>query len=187
VAAAQAQWARYDRQLMPDINVSNLIRAMQQRWREQSLVLGPKVVQFIRRDRTVAASWQGISVPAPPADPNALASTQPIVLPLGNVTVVGSFRNILRHVDRWNTFDRLVVVDGLSLAGNSPRVTGQYTLSCYIFPRGEPGALVPAVSGGAGGGGGFSGGGGGYPGGGGGYPGGGGGYPGAGGGYPGGR
>jgi hypothetical protein len=149
VAQAEAKWRRYERQYMPDINLSDLIRAMQQRWNEQSLVLGPKVVRFARADRRVRIATMGVSVPAPPADPNAV-NQQFFSLPLGAISVVGTFRNVLSHVERWNNFDRLVLVDGLTLAGNSPRLVGQYTLTCYIFTKGAPGPAIP-TAGGAGG------------------------------------
>jgi Tfp pilus assembly protein PilO len=157
VAQARAQWSRYDRRFMPDINISNLIRGMEQRWREQKDVLGPLVTRFLRRDRSVRVIRAGITVPAPPTDPNAI-DTRVIEIPLGEVSVLGSFRNILNHAERWNKFDRLVLVDNLRLAGNSPLLVGQYRLTCYIFTRGEPGPDVPAAGGTQGGGGEFPGG-----------------------------
>lgn len=168
VAQAQGKWTRYERQYMPVINRSDLIRAMQQRWVEQSLVLGPKVVRFARADRSVRITNLGITVPAPPADPNAV-NQKFFMLPLGTVGTMGKFRDVLNNAERWNKFGRLVLVDGLSLSGSSPQLLAQYTLTCFIFTQGEPGPAIP-TAGGAGG----SGGGGGYPGGGfgGGYPGG---------------
>ncbi len=150
VQQALAQWNKYQRRYMPDINVSNLLRGMEQLWREQNVVLGPKVVNFLRRDRSVRVARAGISVPAPPTDPN-MVSRDLITLPLGEVGVLGSFRNVLNHAERWNRFDRLVLVDNLRLTGNSPRLAGQYRLTCYIFTRGKPGLSVP-TAGGAGGG-----------------------------------
>ena len=182
VRLAKAQWSRYERQLMPPINRSNLLNAIQQRWKEQSLVLGPLTQDFLRRDKTVQITQANLSVPAPPTDPNQ-ANTASFELPLGQVTVVGGFNDILQHVQRWNRFGRLVLVDGLTLSGNSPRLVGQYSLRAVIFTQGEPATeTVPQAGGGSGGGFGGGGGlgrggfgrGGGYPGGGGGgYPGGG--------------
>jgi hypothetical protein len=47
------------------------------------------------------------------------------------------FNDILQHVQRWNRFGRLVLVDGLTLSGNSPRLVGQYSLRAVIFTQGE--------------------------------------------------
>ncbi len=175
VAAARREYARYEARYMPRIELTNLLNAVQQRWEEQTNTLGPLTLRFLRADRSVRIAQQAISVPAPPSDPNA-ANESLITLPLGNVSVVGSFRNVLNHAERWNRFKRLVLVDNLTLAGNSPFLTAQYSLTCYIFTRGTAQGTVPSAGGQDGGGGGF-GGGGGYPGGdgGAGYPGGGGG------------
>jgi hypothetical protein len=55
-------------------------------------------------------------------------------------------------------------MDNLTLAGNSPRLVGQYTLRCFEFTHGDkPGPAIPqapAPSGGGGGGVGLPGGGG---------------------------
>ena len=183
VDKAKRDWSVYDNQLMtytgkdhrkhPVVDTSNLFTAMQQRWDEQTVRLGPLVKYFLEKDKSVRIVQANLAVQAPPSDPNA-ANTKVIELPLGTVTVAGTFENILRHVDRWNKFNRLVVVDDLALQGNSPQLVGSYKITCYIFTHSDKtGDPVPqAGSGGAGGGGGFGGPGGGF---------GGGGYPGAGG------
>src|SRR4051794_34866405 len=51
VAEAQRDWAIYDRTLMPNIDVSNLLTGVQQLWTEQVQVLGPKVEKFLRADK----------------------------------------------------------------------------------------------------------------------------------------
>src|SRR5687767_12926194 len=72
VAAAKTKWRSYEgRFFSPAIDISNLLVAMQQRWKEQSLVLGPKVVSYLRRDPSVVTQ-ANIAVPAPPSDPNAV-------------------------------------------------------------------------------------------------------------------
>ena len=191
VAQAKREYARYERRFFsvsprdprPLVDVSDLMKAMMQRWELQANRLGPEVLRFLRRDRLVRIAQQSIAVPAPPTDPNA-ANEELIQLPLGGVSVTGTFQNVLNHAERWNQFNRLVLVDGLALAGNSPRLTGSYTLTCFIYTRGKPGPAVPTATGGGGGGGGM----GGYGGMGGGYGGGGGmgGYGGGGGGRSGG-
>lgn len=160
VQIAKSKYARYERALMPNIDLGgDLITAMRARWKEQNSVLGPKAVNFLKQDKAVR-TVASFSVPAPPTDPNQNL-TQVIVIPLGQVAVTGNFREILANVARWNNFDRLVMVDGLTLTGNSPSLQAQYTVTCYIFPKNADKA-APAVPS-AGGAGGF-GGPGGYPG-----------------------
>jgi hypothetical protein len=91
----------------------------------------------------------------------------------GSLSVAGDFRQILYHVQRWNSFDRLVLIDGLALHGNSPFMTGTYNATAFIFPQGDDKIAQPlpkgegsaGAAGGAGGPGGFPGGPGGPPGG----------------------
>jgi hypothetical protein len=108
--------------------------------------LGPKVEAWPKKSKVKLIS--GISVPAPPSDPNSV-QTDMIVVPLGNLTVQGSFAQIMAHIRSWNKFDRLVQVDPVSLSGHSPNMTGQYNLTVYLFPRGQAGPLVSMMSGGA--------------------------------------
>lgn len=159
VARAEADWRRYDRALMPNIDISNLLTGQQQLWREQIKVLGPKVDKFLMADKSVRVVQKQIALPAPEADPNKIVR-QVFTFELGSVAVQGTFPAILKHAGRWNQFDRLVLMDGLTLSGNSPRLTGQYTLTCFIFTHGaeKPGPAIPwagtAPGGGFGGGGG---------------------------------
>lgn len=146
VAQAQTEYRRYERRFFsPPIDVTNLLIGVQQRWREQTVVLGPKLLRFARGDRRVRLAKAGFTIPAPPTDPNA-ANTELIVLPVGDVSVVGSFSNILSHAERWNRFDRLVLVDDLKLTGNSPRLVGEYKMTCYIFTRGKSEGAIPVAA-----------------------------------------
>jgi len=167
VARAEADWRRYDRALMPDINISNLITGTQQLWREQIKVLGPKIDKFLMADKSVRVVQKQITLPAPIADPNQVAR-QVFIYDIGSVAVQGTFPAILKHAGRWNQFDRLMLMDGLTLSGNSPRLTGSYSLTCFVFTHGATAGpnipqAQPAQGGGFGGG--FpGGGGGGFPG-----------------------
>ncbi len=159
VRVAQAKWARYDRELMPNIDISNLIRGQQQLWNEQINVLGPITQRYLYADKTVQVVKASLALPAPPTDPNAIAKKY-FEFPLGDVTVQGKFNQILNHAERWNRFNRLVLVDGLTLAGNSPSLTGSYKLTAYIFTHDEKGAgasIPQATATQGGGGGGFGG------------------------------
>lgn len=66
----------------------------------------------------------------------------------GTIRVMGSFAAILHHVAMWNNFNRIAVITGLTLAGNSPDLTGSYDITLYEFPRdtGKP-AAKPAAGG----------------------------------------
>jgi Predicted membrane protein len=166
VRDAKRDWAVYERRLMPTINLSNLFTAQRQLWNEQINVLGPKVVRYLNADRRVRVVSQNISLPAPPSDPNAVAQ-KIFTFPLGQVSVAGTFNDILKHAERWNDFDRLVLVDGLTLSGNSPGLVGTYSLTAYIITQSdEIGPSIPQAQPATGGfGGGFGGPPGGFPGG----------------------
>ncbi|MDX1931918.1 MAG: hypothetical protein SFU56_04875 [Capsulimonadales bacterium] len=177
VAEAKRDWVRYEAALMPNIDLANpnggLYGAMRQLWIEQIKVLGPKVESFLKKDRKVQILQAGFSLPPPPTDPNQV-NRKFFAYDLGTVAVMGTFKNVLDHVSRWNQFDRLVLADGLTLSGNSPRLVGQYRITCFEFTRNDPNpaeswpvAGGPGGIGGVGGiGGGFGGVGGGFGGGG---------------------
>lgn len=76
----------------------------------------------------------------------------------GTIKVEGTFPEILHHIALWNNFNRIALIDGLTLSGNSPNLVGSYNITIYEFPRNadKPGKQVPSSAGtgpGAGGGG----------------------------------
>jgi hypothetical protein len=151
---AEADWATYDRSLMPRINMSDLWGATQQLWTEQIQRLGPSVDKFVSADKSVTIVEKNFSLPPPPEDPNQVNKPQPYIFALGSVRVRGTFPNIMRHVRRWNNFNRLVMIDGLSLTGQSPQLEASYTVTAYIFAQNteKPGPAFPWAGGsGAGG------------------------------------
>lgn len=152
LAKAQSDWNVYQRRFMPNIDLRNLYVGMTQLWNEQLNVLGPKVNNFLRKDKKVEIQ-ANIALPPPPTDPNAV-NQKVFVYDLGSVAVAGTFNDVLNHVARWNNFDRLVLADGLTLAGNSPRLVGTYSLRAFVFTRNSdnPGASWPAAAPGTGGG-----------------------------------
>jgi hypothetical protein len=152
VAEAKADWGRYERRLMPPINISNLYTAWQQIQKEQLYVLYPKLDKFVRSDKSVQVVQANFSLYPPPDDPNQ-ANTPLLTDNKGAVTVSGNFDAILKHVERWNTFDRLALITGFNLQGNSPRLLGSYNVQIFEFTQGDtPGPNFPAAAGGAGGG-----------------------------------
>lgn len=179
VKQIQFQWAVKAAAKMPRYDVSNRTLALKQLTHELTLYLGPDIQHWLNATPGAHSDTQ-VVLPAPPVSPNDITAA-PIVIPLGTITVTGDFRHILQHYYNWQNFNRLVLVDNLSLTGNSPYMTGTYTATLYIFPQNDTklGPIIPQAGTGTGAGGTSPGG---YPGGGAGsYPGG------RGGGPPGGR
>jgi hypothetical protein len=155
----QDKWTQIQTSRDPVIDYSNVMNAWSQYIAELNFHLAPSIEQWM--PSTGIRPTQPITTPAPPADPNAVISKNPIVIPLNAgspIQVVGTFPQILHHVAAWNNFNRIVLIDKLTLAGISPWVTGSYTATVYEFPLNgtTPGITVPS-GGGGGGGGGYSG------------------------------
>ena len=187
--ATYAKWDATQKALMPPFDVSKRYQAWGQLAHELSYNLGPSLERWITRTGVVRQT--AITVPAPPNSPNDITNA-PLRIPVsgGAIQVGGDFRTLLTHVVEWNNFNRLVLIDGLALSGNSPYMQGSYRAQVIIFPQNPTNVGKTLDTAGTGGTTGLRGGPGGFPGGpGGGYPGAGGagGYPGAGGppgGYP---
>lgn len=152
VAQANADWGVFERRFMPKINLTNVYQAWKQLQQERLFVLGPKLDRFVRSDKSVQIVQAQFQIPPPPDDPNQVLS--PLFTYSGAVTVSGNFDAILKHVERWNTFDRLTLITGFALQGNSPRLVGSYSVQIFEFTQNpdKPGQTFPAAAGGAGGG-----------------------------------
>lgn len=87
---------------------------------------------------------------------NYPAFSFPVVLwELGNVTVEGTYNQIMANVRSWaNMPHYLAVADGLQITGTSPHLTGSYNVTLVGFLKGAtfftPPAAAPASTGGAG-------------------------------------
>jgi hypothetical protein len=179
--AIYAKWAATQKAIMPPFDVSRRYQAWGQLAHELSYNLGPSLERWVTKTGVVRLS--SISIQAPPNSPNDITGA-PIVIPIsgGGVEVGGDFRTLLTHVVAWNDYNRLVMIDGLQLDGNSPFMSAKYRAEVIIFPQNADKVDKPIGTAGAGGnaaggaGGGYPGGPGGYPGAAGGPPGG---YPGA--------
>lgn len=156
LAVAKAAYVKYEREKMPPITLEDRAFGMIALWKEQAETLGPLVKSFANHDKVAFLS--DITIPAAPVNPNQIDPTI-IKLPLGSFNVTGSFHDICEHVRRWNKFNRLVQIDGLSLKGYSPHMSASYSLTVYLMPRGAQGPSIPMAGGGGGGGGGMMGGG----------------------------
>jgi hypothetical protein len=156
VSAVQTQWNRILVSRDPVIDYSNVMLAWQQLINELNYNLATSVNQWM--PTTGIKPTGPVSTPAAPSDPNDAIAQDPIVIPLNDgssITVIGSFPQIVHHIEAWNNFDRIALIDDLSLQGVSPWLSGTYTATIYEFPRNgsKPGKAVPSnATGGTGGG-----------------------------------
>ena len=148
VQQTKLQWAQKEAALMPPYDVSgDRFMAVRQLTYELEHYLGPDLERYMKTSGV--KSTTKFTLPTPPVNPNDITNA-PLVIPLGQITVNGSFRDILTHFYDWQYFNRLVLVDGLSLHGNSPYMTGTYTATVFIFPQGDKvPPPIPQAGGGA--------------------------------------
>lgn len=148
VNLAQAQLDAQMRRRMPDLSFARRDFGMLQLWQEQIKTLGPLLENFAR-DKNVRVHFAGFDIPAPPANPNDPVFDQDVlVFPLGSVTALGDFKQVMNNIRRWNNCNRLVMVGIPQLAGSSPRLAVTYNLKCYIFPAAKGGPKIPMAGGG---------------------------------------
>ncbi len=145
VEEARLKWARYERSKMPNIDMTDRLKAALAFWKEPERTA--KLLQdFVSKSQDVIFLG-GFAIGVPTTDPNQLP--WPIwIVPLGTFQVQGDFESILRHVERWNNAPRLVLVDGLQLSGVSPQLIGQYTATLFILPRAKddkPAEMLPSA------------------------------------------
>ena len=147
VQQTKFQWAVKSAARMPRYDVSNRTLALQQITYELTRYLGPDIQRQIKT--TGVKSDTQVVLPTPPLSPNDITAA-PVVVPLGIITVTGDFRHVLTHFYEWQYFNRLVLVDGLTLTGSSPYLTATYTATLYIFPQNDDklGPVIPGAGGG---------------------------------------
>jgi hypothetical protein len=166
VTLTKAQWAVIDSQIMPRFDVSQRYMAWKQLSNELAFNLGPDLAKYFRSSPGVVP-LTAVTLPPPPASPNMITGA-PLLIPIsgssaggagggfsggggggnGSITVGGSFRKILKHVQLWNSFNRLVLIDNLALHGNSPYMSGSYGATVIIFPQNDDNVApaLPAAS-----------------------------------------
>lgn len=147
VAQIKSQWAVDQRRYMPPYDVSNRPKAVSQLNYELGQSLGPNLERQFKSGGVTTST--NVTLPPPPISPNDITAA-PLVIPLGSVTVGGDFRRILTNFYNWRYFNRLVLVDGLNLTGNSPYMQATYSATVYLFPQND--GLLPAPIAKAGGG-----------------------------------
>jgi hypothetical protein len=165
VTETKAQWAVIDNQIMPRFDVSQRYTAWKQLSNELAFNLGPDLAKYFRSTGVVPLT--SVTLPPPPASPNMITGA-PLIVPIsgsssggggggggfgggngggggsnGSITVGGSFRKILKHVQLWNSFNRLVLIDNLALHGNSPYMSGNYGATVIIFPQNDDNVAPP--------------------------------------------
>ncbi len=129
-------WAMAMATLMPDLDLTDRIKALPAFWREPERT--QRVLEQFLNSQTsrnqITSVSHSFSFPAPGTDPNALPWPEWQV-DFGQQQVRGSFKQILDHIRRWNQAPRLVIVDGLSLSGISPQINASYTARMLLIPR----------------------------------------------------
>jgi hypothetical protein len=147
VATKLALWQRTEVSKMPQppIDLSKTdqesqTKAMIRLWQEPSKTV-PLMERFALNTRDVIVTTN-FGVGSQPTDPRAIPQTM-IEWPLGNITVQGTFPQILKYMRRWSQAGRLVAVDNFQIQGKSPFLTGTATITVYIFPKPNPNAPPP--------------------------------------------
>lgn len=140
----QIKLEKYMRAKMPALTFQDRTQGMIALWKEQVETLGPMINAWPQRTGVFMSSK--VAIPNPPVDPNTI-DTSLIKIPIGSFTVTGDFRTLMQHIRSWNKFNRLVQIDVGSLSGQNP-MTLNYTVTVYVFPRGETGQAVTMAGGG---------------------------------------
>jgi|GEM_PF-1122454 len=138
---------------MPVLDFTKRDVGMIAMWYEQITKMGP-ILESFANDPNVRVSPVSFSLPAPPSSPNdTLFDSNVLTFPLGTITAQGDFKSLMNHVRRWSNCKRLVLVDGVSLTGNSPNLTVSYTIQCFVYPMAIGGKTDPMWGASTGGGG----------------------------------
>lgn len=141
VAQTKARWAQTSAAIMPRYDVGGpRFTSLHQLTYELTRFLGPDIERQLRVGNVTSSTK--VTLPPPPLSPNDITNA-PVVIPLGAITVNGDFRRILTHFYDWQYFNRLVLVDGLNLTGNSPYMQGTYNATLYIFPQNDDKVVPP--------------------------------------------
>jgi Tfp pilus assembly protein PilO len=147
VAEKQALWRRTEMTKMPqppidlsDPKPEGQTKAMIRLWQEPAKTV-PLIERFALNTRKVIVTTN-FGVGGQPTDPRAIPQSV-IEWPLGNITVQGTFPEIINYMKRWNQAGRLVAVDNFQISGKSPFLTGTASVTVYIFPKPNPQAPPP--------------------------------------------
>lgn len=125
-------------------------RGMVALWREQSEILGPMLIKYIKSTGVELVSE--LKIPKPVVDPNTIdyCDTKYLEIDCGKIKVMGDFTQIMNHIRKWNKFKRLVYIEQPVITGMSPYLICEYNIKVCIFPRvaADPAAVIDLASGG---------------------------------------
>ena len=141
--AIRGQWAAIQYSKNPLVQSADKWRAWYQWIGFLEFEFAPSINRFLHS--SAAQPLTTVSAPTPPGSPNDVPQGI-VAMPLGTISVFGSYNQILQQVESWNHFNRIVVVDGLSLQGYSPFMTGTYNATEYIYTESASGLPSTAPS-----------------------------------------
>lgn len=150
-AVIQTTWNNIKARVMPihlevkSADRDTMIQKMPTFWREPEY-LTSFMRKWIGSQKGVRISG-AFTLPPPGYDPMALPKGT-WNADGGQFTATGDFQAVLHHLEKWNKAPRLVMIDGVSLAGTSPNLVATYTAQLYQTIDGaQPaGASTPAAA-----------------------------------------
>jgi len=150
-AKALADLVKYENQYMrvgPEkafISMADRTKAMILLWKEQSSTLAPLLARSIRSSGVRLLT--PIQIPPAPTDPNVIDPNL-IQIPGIQIQVSGSFPQIMRFLRSVEKWPRLVMVNNVTLSGESPQLIAQMDLTVHYLPRdSEKAQPVPTATG----------------------------------------
>jgi Tfp pilus assembly protein PilO len=162
VAQTKAQFARFDRTIMPQPPIdltkpqdeTAMTKAMLRLWRQpyEITTVSNKFARDQARKYHVQLLSPPFSIAGQTTDPAAIPQSI-IIFPMGTIQVAGSFQDVNNYMRSWNRFKRLVALDGFQLstgpnpAASNGTVVGQATVTCYIFPHASEQSTALAAAG----------------------------------------
>jgi Tfp pilus assembly protein PilO len=114
------------------LSMKDPYKAMILLWKEQNSVMGPLITRYIRQSGVRLLT--PIQIPGATSDPNQINPNEYDV-PLGQVQVAGTFKQINNFLLSLSRAPRLIRVNNVELAGESPNINATMDLSVVILPR----------------------------------------------------
>jgi Tfp pilus assembly protein PilO len=107
-------------------------KAMILLWKEQNQVMGPLITRYIQKSGVRLLT--PLQIPGAPSDPNQINANE-YTVPLGQIQVAGTFGQINNFLLSLGRSPRLIRVNNVELAGESPNITATMDLTVIILPR----------------------------------------------------
>jgi hypothetical protein len=131
VAVVQTRWSVIQTTKNPPIDFSDRYKAWLEYNAEAQFDFAQRINVFLTHTGVKPLSL--ISPLQTISDPNMPAPKEVFPESLGQISVFGSYDQIVNHMLAWNRFSRIVVIDGLNISGYNPFLTGTYSATEYIF------------------------------------------------------